>query len=220
MLIIYISNYFTICWAFQLVLVIKNLPDNPEEVRDVGSIPGSRRPPGGGHGNPYQYPYLENPIDRRVWRGIVHTVTNNRAWLKRQHACIQLLDKKLKTVILSLWWYYVEVQFSSVVQSCMTLCNTMNCSTTGLPVHHKLPEFTQTHVNKSVMPSSHLILCHPILLLSQSLRASGSFPMSQLFAWGGQSIGVSASTSVLSMNTQDWSPLGWTGWISLQSKVS
>ena len=53
---------------------------------------------------------------------------------------------------------------------------------------------------------------------SQSLPASGSFPMSQLFAWGGQSIGVSASTSVLPMNTQDWSPLGWTGWIFLQPK--
>ena len=52
----------------------------------------------------------------------------------------------------------------------------------------------------------------------QSLPASGSFPMSQLFAWGGQSNGVSASTSVLPMNTQDWFPLGWTGWISLQSK--
>ena len=52
----------------------------------------------------------------------------------------------------------------------------------------------------------------------QSLPASGSFPMSQLFAWGGQSTGVSASASVLPMNTQDWSPLGWTGWTSLQSK--
>ena len=52
----------------------------------------------------------------------------------------------------------------------------------------------------------------------QSLPASGSFPMSQLFAWGGQSIGVSPSTSVLPMNTQDWSSLGWTDWISLQSK--
>ena len=52
----------------------------------------------------------------------------------------------------------------------------------------------------------------------QSFPASGSFPMSQLFAWGGQIIGVSASASVLPMNTQDWSPLGWTGWISLQSK--
>ena len=67
--------------------------------------------------------------------------------------------------------------------------------------------------------------CHPAISSSvvplsscpQSLPASGSFPMSQLFAWGGQSIGVSASASVLPMNTQDWSPLGWTGWISLQS---
>ena len=68
--------------------------------------------------------------------------------------------------------------------------------------------------------------CHPTISSSvvpfsscpQSFPASGSFQMSQRFASGGQSIGVSASTSVLPMNTQDWSPLGWTGWISLQSK--
>ena len=70
--------------------------------------------------------------------------------------------------------------------------------------------------------------CHPAISSSvvpfssypQSLPASGSFPMSQLFAWGGQSIGVSASASVLPMNTQDWSPLRWTGWTSLQSNES
>ena len=62
--------------------------------------------------------------------------------------------------------------------------------------------------SSSVVPFSSL----------QSFPASGSFPMSQLFAWGGQSIAVSASASVLPMNIQDWSPLGWTGWISLQSK--
>ena len=68
--------------------------------------------------------------------------------------------------------------------------------------------------------------CHPAISSSvvafsscpQSFLASESFPMSQFFAWGGQRIGVSASTSVLPMNTQDWFPLGWTGWISLQSK--
>ena len=68
--------------------------------------------------------------------------------------------------------------------------------------------------------------CHPIISSSvvpfsscpQSLPASGSFPMSQLFSWGGQSIGVSASASVFPMSTQDWFPLGWTGWISLKSK--
>ena len=58
----------------------------------------------------------------------------------------------------------------------------------------------------------------PISSCPQSFPASGSFQMSQLFAWGGQSIGASASTLVLPMNTQDWSPLGWNGWISLQSK--
>ena len=64
---------------------------------------------------------------------------------------------------------------------------------------------------KSVMPSNHLILCHPLLLLPPSPPASESFPMSQLFAWGGRSTGISASASVLPVNTQDWSPLGWTG---------
>ena len=68
------------------------------------------------------------------------------------------------------------------------------------------------------MPSNHLILCHPRLLLVQSFPASGSFSMSHFFAMGGQSIGVSASAAVLPMNTQDWFPLGWTSWISLQSK--
>ena len=94
----------------------------------------------------------------------------------------------------------------------------MNCNTPGLPVHHQLPEFTQTHihwVSDANQPS------HPVVPFSsclQSFPASGSFPMNQIFASGDQSIGVSASTSVLPMNTQGWSPLGWTGWISLQSK--
>ena len=70
---------------------------------------------------------------------------------------------------------------------------------------------------KSVMSSSHPIFCRP-LLLPLSFPASGSFQMSQFFTLGGQSIGVSASASVLPMNIQDWFPLGWTGWISLQSK--
>ena len=70
-----------------------------------------------------------------------------------------------------------------------------------------------------VMPSNHLILCRPPFSSRlQSYQAPESFQMSQLFASGGQSIGVSTSTSALPMNTQDWFPLGWTGWISLQSK--
>ena len=73
-------------------------------------------------------------------------------------------------------------------------------------------------VSESVMPSSHLILCRPFSSCPQSLPASESFPMSQLFTWGGQSTVVTALASVLPKNTQDRSPLEWTGWISLQSK--
>ena len=111
-----------------------------------------------------------------------------------------------------------SVQFSSVAQSCPTLCDPMNPSTPGLPVHHHLQEFTQIHVHRvsdAIQPTHPLLSPPPA---PQSLPASESFPMGQLFAWGGQSIGVTASASVLPMNTQDWSPLGWTGWISLQSK--
>ena len=111
-----------------------------------------------------------------------------------------------------------SVQFSSVTQSCPTLCDPMNRSTPSLPVHYQLPVYSNS------CPSSRW--CHPAISSSvipfsscpQSLPASGSFPMSQPFTLGGQSLGVSASASVLPMNTQDWSPLGWTGWISLQSK--
>ena len=111
-----------------------------------------------------------------------------------------------------------SVQFSSVTQSCPTLCDPMDCSTPGLPVHHQLLELTQTHALSQ--------WCHPTILSSvvpfssrlQSFPSSGSFQISQFFIPGGQSIGVSALASVLPVNTQDCSPLGWTGWISLQSK--
>ena len=74
-----------------------------------------------------------------------------------------------------------SVQFISVAQSCLTLCYPMNRSTPGLPVHHKLLEFTEAHVHRVGDASSHFNLCCPLHLLPQSLRASGSFPMSQLF---------------------------------------
>ena len=106
---------------------------------------------------------------------------------------------------------YASVQFSSVTQSCLTVCDPMNRSTPGLPVHHQLLEFTQTHVHwvSDAIQPSHLLSSPspPALNLSQH---------QDLFQWkGGWSIGVSASTSVLPANTQDWSPLGWTSWISL-----
>ena len=112
------------------------------------------------------------------------------------------------------------LQFSSVAQSCPTLCDSMNHSMPGLPVHHQHLESTQTHVHwvgDTIQPSRPLSYSSPPAL---NLSQHQGFFKSQLSTSGGQSIGVSASTSVLSMNNQDWSPLKWTGWISLQSKDS
>ena len=106
----------------------------------------------------------------------------------------------------------------SVTKMYLTLCNPKNCSTPGLHVLHQLPCFTQTHVHLSVMPSNYHILCGPLLLLPSIFPRVRVLPVSQFFAWGGQSTGASAVASVLPMNIQDWFSLGWTGWISLQSK--
>jgi len=93
-----------------------------------------------------------------------------------------------------------------------------NCSTPGLPVHHQRPEFTQTHVHRvgDAIQPSHALSSPSPPAPSPLLPASESFPMSQFFTWGGQSIGISALVSVHPMNTQDWFPLEWTGWISFQ----
>ena len=128
---------------------------------------------------------------------------------------------RFKSFSAMVWFTYIvkwlpqSVQISSVAQSCLTLCYPMDCSTPGLPVYHQLLEFTQTYVR-------WVGWCHPTIssfVVPFSFRlwsfpASGSFPMSQLFTSGGQSIGVSALTTVLPVNIQDWSPIGWTGWIS------
>ena len=97
----------------------------------------------------------------------------------------------------------LSVQFSSVAQSCPTLCSPMDCSTPGFPVRHQLPELTQTHVHPVGDASNNLILCRPFSSHLQSFPASGSFPRSQFFTLGGQSIGVSSSASVLPVNIQD-----------------
>ena len=115
--------------------------------------------------------------------------------------------------------YVVWECISSVAQSCPTLCDPMNHSTPGLPIHHQLPEFTQTHVHwvgDAIQPSHPLSSPSP---LAFNLSQYQGLQMSQSFASGGQSIGVSASTSILPMNIQDWLPLGRTGWISLHEKI-
>ena len=113
-----------------------------------------------------------------------------------------------------------SAQFTSVAQSCPTLCNPMNHSTPDLPVHHHLPEFTQTHVHRvgdAIQPF------HP--LSSPSPPAPNPSQHQGLFQWVNSSHEVAKvlelqlnSASVLRKNTQDWSPLEWTSWISLQSK--
>ena len=121
-------------------------------------------------------------------------------------ACNTLLHEELQikrnaNVLCHLYLELLSVQFSSVAQLCPILCDPMDCSTPGFPVHHQLPELAQTHVHRvgdAIQPS------HPVVPFSfclQSFLASGSFPMSQFFASGGQSIGI--SVSVLPMNSQD-----------------
>ena len=97
----------------------------------------------------------------------------------------------------------LSFQFSSIAQSCPTLWDSMNRSMPGLPVHHQLPEFTQTHVHWVGDAISSSVV--PFSSCPQSLPASESFPMSQLFAWGGQSTGVSALASFLPISFRmDW----------------
>ena len=143
----------------------------------------------------------------------MNNVTN---LLSRRHCKIQYMWKK---IFLSYFYilYISSVQFShSVVSDSLRPHESQHART---PYPSPSPG-----VYPNLFPSSRW--CHPAISSSvvpfssfpQSFQASGSFPVGQLFAWGGQSTGVSASASVLPMNTQDWSPLGWTGWISLQSK--
>ena len=185
----------------------------------------------GGHGKPLQYSCLENPVNRRAWRATIHRVTKGQTWLKglSTHArtnelqfcfqfssaaqsCPTLQPHGLQHTRLPFHHQLPSVQFSSATQfssaaqSCPTLCDPMNRSTPGLPVHHQLPDFTQTQVHRAI--SSSVV---PFSSCPQSLPASESFPVSQLFPWGGQSTGVSALTSVLRKKSQGWSPSEWTG---------
>ena len=130
-------------------------------------------------------------------------------WTSKNHC----LPSYLEAVIYFFTFLFLFICYWSVTKSYVTLCDPKH---PGFLTLHRLPEFAQTHVlwvGDAIQPSQ--------LLLSPSLKsspASGSFPMSWLFASGGQSIGASASASVPPVNTQGWFPLGLTGLISLLSK--
>ena len=130
---------------------------------------------------------------------------------------ISELTGSYKKGLFSLSW----LQFSSVTQSCPALCDRMNCSTPGFPVHHKLPRLAQTHVHwvdDAIQPSHPLSPPSPPTF--NLFQRQGLFAMSQFFASGGQSVGASASASVFPMNIQDGFPLGLTSLISLLSMNS
>ena len=123
------------------------------------------------------------------------------------------------TGVIAKWCQFIYFSCCcSIAQSYPTLCNPMDCSMPGFPILHHFLELAQTHVHwvgDAIQPSHPLSSPYPPAF---NLPASGSFPRSHLFASGGQNTRVSTSTSVLPMNIQDWFPLGWTGWISLQSR--
>ena len=146
--------------------VVKNPPAN---AGNVGSIPVPGRPPGGRSGNPLPYSYLLIPMGWGTWQATVHGVAKSWSQLSNWTT-----TKDVYILIPGTWeyvningkkkkrpykWNQGSVQFSSVAQSCPILCDLMNRSTPGLPVHHQLPEFTQTHVHwvsDAIQPSHPL----------------------------------------------------------------
>ena len=123
---------------------------------------------------------------------------------------------------LALSSFRILIQLQSVCQFSvsviLTLCDPMDCSMPGFPMYHQLPELVQTHVIKSLMPSNHLILYCPLLLLPSIFPSIRVFSNESILCIGGQSTRVSALTSVLPMNIQDWLSLGLTGLIFFKSK--
>ena len=149
-----------------------------------------------------------------VSKGCLYMLVNSHSWLvlcvtpTHNFLLKSFLFWRFRSAGLILWWW--------CSLSHVQLCDPTDFSTPGLPAHRQLPEFTQTHVhwiNDVIQP------IHPLVSFCSCLHsfpASGSFQMSQFFTSGGQTI--RASASLPPMNIQDWSPLGWTGWISWQSK--
>ena len=147
-----------------------------------------------------QYSCLENPMDGGAWWATVHGVA--KSWTRLN--------------IFTFFSFFL--QFSSVAQLCPTLCDTMNCSTPGLPVHHQLPKFTQTHVHwvgEAIQPSHPLLSPSPPPPIYPSIRVFSNEPTLRM-RWPKY---WSFSFSIIPSKEQPGpSPLEWTDWISLQSK--
>ena len=167
---------------------------------------------------PPQYSCLENSMDRGAWWAIVHGVVKSWTWLSTlacTYACKFLLIEIY--ILINIKQHISSVQFSHPV-----MCNSLQShglQHTMLPCPSPIPgacsnscplsQWWYPTISSSVVPFSSCLQFFP---------ASGSFPGSQFFISGGQSIGASALASVLPMNIQGWYPLGWTGWISLLSR--
>ena len=193
------------------------------KVSGVWASPGFLRSVGGGARRSTPTPLPTTVTPATPSQTTVGSLTQ-ASWAHSTNSCfsqevfcfhLSLFKFPFLQVSLSQFYQQIPSQFSSVVSDSL---QPHGLSTPGLPVHHQLPEPAQTHVHwiSDAIQSSHPVV--PFSSCLQSFPVSGSFPMTQFFTSGGQSIRVSASASVLPMNIQDWFPWGWTGWISLQSK--
>ena len=198
-------------------------------------IPGLGRCPGEENGNPLQTSCLENPMDRGAWWATVDGVAKvgynwAHLWGVSLDSFLENTCKLLIYAMLSqtqIHWIQTRRE-NSVFPSVQFSCSIMSNSLRPHGLQHARPPCPSP--TPGLYPNScrSSRWCHPTISSSvvpfssclQSFPASGSFPMSQFFASGGQRTGVSASASVLPMNTRDWSPLGWTGWISAVQGLS
>ena len=165
----------------------------------------------------------KNPMDREAWRATVHGIAKESDKTSRLNNNPYYTDSQFTTA--SGLDRVAELTASETWKDLLDRSDSLSDSLGPREPQHAKPLCPSP--TPGVYPNSCPLSrwCHPAISSSavhfsscpQSFSASGSFQMNQLFVSGGQSIGVSASTSVLPMNTQDWSPLGWTGWISLQS---
>ena len=198
---------------------------NAGDIRDVTLISWSGRSPEGGHGNPLQHSFLENLMDRATWWAIVHKVAKSWTQLKWQLCISIILLITCKSKAISgkseklnwSWKCYYSIQFSSVTQSCPTLCDPMDFSTPGFPVHHQLLDLAQTCVQ---WVGDAIQLSHP--LMSSSPLAFNLSQHQGLFLWSVLLIRWpeywSFSFSISPSNEYSGFPLGFTGFISFQSK--